>query len=546
MTIDTSINALRANRKSWLAVSVVSLCLSIPLAIASWATPLQWLIAAIRWWLCAALWWWSRYNIIWPAWALSWLLSSFVFVHGWHLLPLLTICVWIWIAIFSWSKITPAITSIPSPVLHWFMIGVWVSILSTQLNNALGLFGLPKHSFLIPNLIETLTHRSSINAVSLSIFALWMIFLWWWKKVFPRIPGILPLSLIGIIWWYSASWYPGLILLQSQFPELHFSLWTGRFSGIWWWIDLHMWYVVISSSLVIAAVAVLETIISAKIADQKTQTQHHQWREIRGLARANIVNGLFGWIPVTGVFLRTALNIEAGAQSARSQGINALGVMIIWFVWFQYFTYIPVALVASILITLAWGMIATPHFIDLWYRDRFAWGIMCVVALITAFHDPMYGILAGTSISLLAFLSKAKNGQARVIVFRHGAFEKKLLLAEYKKNPDPDDCLIIKIPDSLSFLNVTSLRDELRSLPNTHLILSLSQVYSLDIDGNDMITAYLSMMKDKGREVWITGAVWWVEHYIQTYVAQGLINPDHVFPSTSEALNHIAVFSHTV
>jgi MFS superfamily sulfate permease-like transporter len=37
-----------------------------------------------------------------------------------------------------------------------------------------------------------------------------------------------------------------------------------------------MWYVVLTSSFVIAAVALLETIISAKIADQKTQTYHHQ------------------------------------------------------------------------------------------------------------------------------------------------------------------------------------------------------------------------------------------------------------------------------
>ncbi|MCS6982891.1 MAG: SulP family inorganic anion transporter [Candidatus Absconditabacterales bacterium] len=543
MIKESIIHSLRTNRKSGLAVSVVSLCLSIPLALASGAAPLQGIIAAMRGGLCAAIWGGSRYNIIGPAGALTGLLFTFVLSHGSHLLPLLTICVGLWIFLFSWLKISTAITSIPSPVLHGFMIGVGITILLTQLNNALGLVDLPQHMHLIPNLIETIMHRSSINAVSLGIFLFGLGFLVVRKKMGWNIPGVLPLSLFGIIGGYVANGSPGLVLLASQFPELHFSLWTGWFTSLTSWTDLHMWYVVLTSSFVIAAVALLETIISAKIADQKTQTQHHQGNEIRGLVRANVVNGIFGGMPVTGVFLRTALNIEAGAQSSWSQGINAVCIMIIAFFGFQYFTYIPVAIVAAILIHLAWGMIRTPHFFDLRNRDRFARGIMCTVALVTVLYDPMYGILAGTSISLLSFLSKAKNGQARVIVFRQGIFYNKLLLATYKKNPDANDCLIIKIPDSLSFLNVSTLRDELRSLPNTYVILSFSQVYSLDIDGNDLITSYLMMMKNKGREVRITGAIGGVEHYVQQYVIQGLISVDHIFSSTAQALNQITLFS---
>lgn len=46
----------------------------------------------------------------------------------------------------------------------------------------------------------------------------------------------------------------------------------------------------LSAASVIAVIAVLESIISAKIADTITKTKHHTQKEIRGLALANIAS----------------------------------------------------------------------------------------------------------------------------------------------------------------------------------------------------------------------------------------------------------------
>jgi SulP family sulfate permease len=71
--------------------------------------------------------------------------------------------------------------------------------------------------------------------------------------------------------------------------------------------------VVIIGALKIAFVAVLETLISARIADNKTNTRFDQSQEIFGMAICNMVCGLLGGTPCTGVLIRTNVNIQTNA-----------------------------------------------------------------------------------------------------------------------------------------------------------------------------------------------------------------------------------------
>ena len=58
--------------------------------------------------------------------------------------------------------------------------------------------------------------------------------------------------------------------------------------------------------------------ISARIADNQTGTRFDGSIEIRGLAVANIACGLIGATPVTGVLVRTAVNVASGATDKLS------------------------------------------------------------------------------------------------------------------------------------------------------------------------------------------------------------------------------------
>jgi MFS superfamily sulfate permease-like transporter len=66
-------------------------------------------------------------------------------------------------------------------------------------------------------------------------------------------------------------------------------------------------------SLKVAFVAVLETLISARIADTKTGTRFDESKETLGMGLGNVLSGFFGGTPCTGVLVRTGVNIASGA-----------------------------------------------------------------------------------------------------------------------------------------------------------------------------------------------------------------------------------------
>ena len=66
------------------------------------------------------------------------------------------------------------------------------------------------------------------------------------------------------------------------------------------------------SSIAVAFIAVLETLISARLADEMTKTHHDRQKEVLGLSLANIACGLCGGIPATAALARTSLNVKTG------------------------------------------------------------------------------------------------------------------------------------------------------------------------------------------------------------------------------------------
>lgn len=91
----------------------------------------------------------------------------------------------------------------------------------------------------------------------------------------------------------------------------------------------------------IAVVAVLETLISAFIADRMTKTLFDQRREVLGIGITNFISGLAGGIPATAALARTSLNIRSGASSRASGIVNGVSLIILSVVLFDLFKFLP-------------------------------------------------------------------------------------------------------------------------------------------------------------------------------------------------------------
>jgi len=122
-----------------LAVSVISVPLSISLAVASGATPLQGIITAIFAGIFAAVFGGSNFNIVGPTGALSGLILAFAITYGYEFIPFVAVASGLIILLVRALRLTKYITLIPSTALHGFIVGVAIIISVNQFNGALGL-----------------------------------------------------------------------------------------------------------------------------------------------------------------------------------------------------------------------------------------------------------------------------------------------------------------------------------------------------------------------------------------------------------------------
>ncbi len=293
----TIVPNLRANLKSGITVSLVSLPLSISLAIAGGATPIMGVITAIWSGLVAALFGGSNYNIVGPTGALSGLLAMYAMSYGVQVLPILALIGGLIILISYFFKVDKYIVFIPSSVIHGFTLGVAFIIGLNQLNFATGLKGLPTHERFIENVIESFKHIAGVSGIAVGLFLATLILLFIFLKRIPKVPGPIVVSLIGIALGYLTSIgvldFP-LQTLYTKYGDLHATLFSLPHFGREF-LNFTLW----KAGAAIAVIAILETLISAKIADKMTKTKFDQKREMWGLGLANIASGLFGGIPAT-------------------------------------------------------------------------------------------------------------------------------------------------------------------------------------------------------------------------------------------------------
>ena len=99
------------------------------------------------------------------------------------------------------------------------------------------------------------------------------------------------------------------------------------------------------------------------------------------MAIGNMLSGLFGGTPVTGVLVRTSVNIKSGATDKMSQFINAISVLTMIYVIMPVYVFTPMPCIAAILMTASCRMCPLSVIGELWILDR---AEVCILFLTTA------------------------------------------------------------------------------------------------------------------------------------------------------------------
>jgi SulP family sulfate permease len=461
---------VKENLYSGITVSLVSAVLSPALAMAQGATAMMGLSTGIYGAGIAGVIGGSHYNILGPAGALVNIVSNLANENGKDIIPWVAFVAGAMSLVVYLVKFENYCTMLPSSVLEGFSFGVATTIGLGQLGFALGLPKNKEKEFYM----KVAENFGNIGVTQMKEFLCFLplfVILMTLSKWKPAVPWIIVIAALGIT--YGVVMKQAVadplytpVLLKDIYPSLAGEVNLGYF-GYWSPEKEIPTMNIIVGALKVAFVAVLETLISARIADNKTNTRFDQSQEIFGMSIANMVCGLMGGTPCTGVLIRTNVNIQTGATHKMSQFLNAVFVFLIVVLFMPIFTYIPMACIAAILMTSACRLVPKTIIAELWKVDRFEFWILIITWLICVFKDGAVGLLIG---AFLSFLKQSeKTSETQLQLETDGKF------------------LNVELDGSLDYINglhfETKVFDKINEDKPEFTIVNLSRALFVDIDG---------------------------------------------------------------
>lgn len=486
-----------ANLKPAITVAIVSIPLSIAISIASGAGPIPGVIAGFWATIIGAFFGGSKYNVMGSAGALTSILfvvasGSIVGKSGPWILPILAFTSGLFILAAYFLKGEKYLKYIPSSVVLGFSAGVAISIASTQIKEAFGLTFVKTHGEVLRDVFTLMKNIMLSDWTTFAVFFAGFIFLLFWKKFIKTVPGVIPLVVIGIAVGFftrGTSLEAHIPTIADRYRDLHFTLFafpalsdTARiFESLPFLIG------VIKVSALIAIVAILETLITARVGDKITGTRFNESKEMKGLALANITSGIMGGLPATGVFVRTGLNIKSGAThntAAIIAGVlTGLGAIIL----FPALKFIPMAIIAAILYMTALGLIEVSHFKNMFKNSREDFFVAMAVAFLILIFDAGIAIGAGSLMALILFIEKTSNGNAELLLNHEGKLVGKTTSGKFESIKIDYDTIVYSIAGFCSYLDAQTHVNRLLKMTKKNqnlrtIILRMRNIYYFDAD----------------------------------------------------------------
>ena len=351
-------------------VGIVALPLAMAFAIASGVKPEQGLYTAIiAGFLISAL-GGSAVQIGGPAGAFIVIIYGIIERYGLANLLIATMLAGVLLFTMGLLKLGGMVRYIPVSIVIGFTNGIAVLIGLSQLRDLFGLDIAKMPADFFAQIRTLWAHADSFNPWAFALGMACLIGLFAWTKLFK--PGsVLPTELVEGRSARVISRVPGPIValisltLVSTLFNLPVETIGSRFGGIpqalpafdlpeFTWATAKQ---LLMPTLTIALLGAIESLLCARVADNMIDAPRHDPnQELMAQGVANFVVPFFGGIPATGTIARTVTNVRAGAVSPVAGMVHALALLAIMLVAAPLAMNVPLAVLAGILLFVAWNM----------------------------------------------------------------------------------------------------------------------------------------------------------------------------------------------
>lgn len=163
-------------------------------------------------------------------------------------------------------------------------------------------------------------------------------------------------------------------------------------------------------ALALAIVGLLESLLTAQIVDDMTDTESDKNKESRGQGIANVINGFFGGMAGCAMIGQSVINTKSGGRGRLSTFVAGAFLMFLIIVLGPLVVQIPMAVLAGIMIVVCIGTFDWGSFKYLVKAPRSdAFVMVATVVIVVWTNDLSKGVIAGVILSALFFVIKISS-----------------------------------------------------------------------------------------------------------------------------------------
>lgn len=392
----------------------------------------------------------------------------------------------------------------PSAVIKGMLTAIGLMLILKQIPHALGYdadamgddaFMQSSPEATVTGLQEAFAHVE-LGALLVAAVSLPLLFAWGKGplKALVSVPAPLVIVLLGVAMnaIYSVV-APTLVIAPTHLVSIPVPDSLGAFFGQFtlpaWgaMLDPAVWKVAVT----LAIVASLESLLSLQATDELDPWKRESStdRELLAQGAGNFASGLIGGLPVTGVIVRSATNIAAGAKTRWSAVLHGVWLLLAVMIAPTLLNTIPLAALAAVLIHVGYKLANPALFKAALARGRsYGFSFIVTVGAILA-TDLLRGILVGLAVGVVVILRDHVESPPYTEISAPGAVLKRL-----------------QLHDNVNFLHRAALEQMLENLPEgSRVEIDARRTRRLDPDVLEVLGNFQQQAADRNIDFRLVG-----------------------------------------
>lgn len=238
-------------------------------------------------------------------------------------------------------------------------------------------------------------HAGHIPAALIGLLTLGVLI--FWKRLAQGRVRKVPAVLVAMVTATAVTAAFGLPIQRVDFDGLTSNItWLDSAPMAKLLTDAWIWQI----ACTIAFVASAETLLCASAIDQMHRGPRTRYdRELAAQGVGNVICGVLGALPVTGVIVRSTTNVQAGARTRLSAVLHGVWLLVFVLLLPGLLRQIPTAAFAATLVLTGISLIELPAIRRLWRESRSEGLIAVVTAVVVVSANLLTGVILGIVLS---------------------------------------------------------------------------------------------------------------------------------------------------